>query len=245
MESGAAGTVGMGSYKGVFTLTEKIKVGKNRIRVAAISPAARNEPDISGGYVFRINHPRASLTSGSNGICHCVFDQTNNMPFQLVDPDWDTLDGGAGAAFSGYLRGYLQEFFDAVKAGDFKNPATGSTTRSTSTSPASSTTTWSTPCSRTWTRSGCPPTSTRSGGARWWPGRSGTWTSPRARPSTISSARARAWPVNGPASTAPTPSSTPSGAGSTPTRSTATPTTSASPSSRRPKGPSRWRTSTS
>ena len=36
VESGAAGTVGRSTYKGVFTLTEKIKGGKNRIRIAAI-----------------------------------------------------------------------------------------------------------------------------------------------------------------------------------------------------------------
>jgi CotH kinase protein len=125
VESGAAGTVGRSSYKGVFTLTEKIKGGKNRIRISAISPEARNEPDISGGYVFKIDHPQGFAHWRVNGICHCVFDQVNNMPFQLVDPDWDVLPGASRTAFAGYLRGYLQEFFDAVRAPDFKHPGNG------------------------------------------------------------------------------------------------------------------------
>jgi hypothetical protein len=125
VESGAAGQVSRSTYKGVYTLTEKIKAGKNRIRIAAIDPGARTEPDISGGYVFKIDHPMGFSHWRVDGICHCVFDMVNNMPFQLVDPDWDLLPGASRTAFGGYLRGNLQEFFDAVRAPDFKNPRTG------------------------------------------------------------------------------------------------------------------------
>jgi hypothetical protein len=125
VESGPTGTVGMNTYKGVYTLTEKIKVGKNRVRISAIDPAARTEPSISGGYVFKIDHPTGFGHWRVDGICHCVGNRTNNMPFQLVDPDWDQLPAASQTAFSGYLRGYLQEFFNAVNAADFRNPATG------------------------------------------------------------------------------------------------------------------------
>ena len=125
VESGAAGTVSQSTYKGVFTLTEKIKGGKNRIRIAPLDLAARTEPDITGGYVFKIDHPQGTAHWRVDGICHCVFDMINNMPFQMVDPDWDDLSAAQRTAFGGYLRGYMQEFFNAVRAPDFKNPATG------------------------------------------------------------------------------------------------------------------------
>jgi hypothetical protein len=125
VESGATGTVSRAAYKGVYTLTEKIKGGKNRIRITSIDPGARNEPDISGGYVFKIDHPYMTAHFRVNNTCHCVFDQANNMPFQLVDPDWDLLPGGSRTAFSGYLRTYMQEFIDAVRAPTFTHPTTG------------------------------------------------------------------------------------------------------------------------
>ncbi len=125
VESGVTGVVNRAAYKGIYTLTEKIKVGKNRIRIASIDLGARNEPDVTGGYVFKIDHPFGTSHFRVNNVCHCVFDQANNMPFQFVDPDWDLLPGASRTAFSGYLRTYMQEFIDAVRAPDFKHPGNG------------------------------------------------------------------------------------------------------------------------
>jgi hypothetical protein len=112
VESGKAGAVGQAAYKGVYALTEKIKISKNRIRIADVDLAARTEPAITGGYILRTDHEAPHFIAGQT-------------LFQIVDPDWDQLPPASQQAFSGYLQPYLQGFFDAVRATDFVNPANG------------------------------------------------------------------------------------------------------------------------
>ncbi len=112
VETGKTGTVGQAAYKGVYTLTEKIKINKNRLAIADVDVNARTEPGITGGYVVRTDH----------GVPHFISGQT---PFQLVEPDWDRLAPAAQVALGGYISGYMQGFFDAVRGPEFKDPATG------------------------------------------------------------------------------------------------------------------------
>ena len=112
VQTGPTGTVGQAAYQGVYTLTEKIKASKNRIRVADINPAARTEPEISGGYVLRVDH----------GLCNFIAGTT---PFQVVEPDYDRVPMEAQTAFNGYLQTYLTGFFDATRATNFTNATTG------------------------------------------------------------------------------------------------------------------------
>jgi hypothetical protein len=112
VETGAAGALGRASYKGVYTLTEKIKANKNRLRISDIDPAARTEPAITGGYVLRTDHGLWQLIAG-------------NIPFQVVEPDYDRLPPDSQMAFSGYLQKYLDGFFEALRAPTFTHPTAG------------------------------------------------------------------------------------------------------------------------
>ena len=123
VETGANGAITNPTYQGVYTLTEKIKASKNRIKVSDFDPMATTEPLVSGGYVFRIDHGDANFIV--NNICHCVFDEMPMLPFQVVEPDWDRLAPPAQMTVSNYLRTYMQDFADAALARDFKNPRTG------------------------------------------------------------------------------------------------------------------------
>ena len=112
VETGAAGTVAQAAYKGVYTLTEKIKISKNRVRIADVDPNARTEPEISGGYILRTDHGLWSFIAGTT-------------PMQVVEPDYDRVPMAAQMVFNNYLQTYLQAFFEATRATNFINAATG------------------------------------------------------------------------------------------------------------------------
>ena len=109
-ESG--GATGMRDYLGVFTLTEKIKRGKDRVNVQKLDPAATSGPGITGGYIFRIDHEQRHFTAGGTF-------------FGFVYPEWEELQLPSRAPQVGYLTGHMQEFFEAIARPDFKHPRTG------------------------------------------------------------------------------------------------------------------------
>jgi hypothetical protein len=112
VETGRTGAVARASYKGVYTLTEKIKINKNRVRINDIDLAARTEPAITGGYILRTDHEAPSFIAGQT-------------LFQVVEPDYDRVPMDAQMAFNNYLQAYLQAFFDAVRAPSFTHPVSG------------------------------------------------------------------------------------------------------------------------
>ncbi len=49
----SGGRLGYGDYIGVYVLLEKIKIDKNRVNIAQLTPQTATEPDISGGYILK------------------------------------------------------------------------------------------------------------------------------------------------------------------------------------------------
>ena len=60
--SDSIGRLSKSNYAGVYVLEEKIKRDKNRVNIAKLEPADTEEPQISGGYIFKKDHPSRSRT---------------------------------------------------------------------------------------------------------------------------------------------------------------------------------------
>ena len=51
------GTVSEDDYAGVYVLIEKIKQGPDRVDVAELTPDDNQEPEVTGGYIWKIDRP--------------------------------------------------------------------------------------------------------------------------------------------------------------------------------------------
>ncbi|MGI9241158.1 MAG: CotH kinase family protein, partial [Verrucomicrobiales bacterium] len=103
-----------GDYFGVYTLMEKIKRDDNRVDVAKISPGDTAEPDISGGYMFKMDRG----DPGDGGF------SVNNMgTLRWVEPKEEEVE--QVPAQVSWLRNNLNELDAALYASDWTHPSTG------------------------------------------------------------------------------------------------------------------------
>ena len=99
-------------YKGILSFTEKIKRGKNRVAIDSLAATDLAEPEISGGYMVRIDKGPTHLRSQMHR-------------FQVVYPDWSLLSAGARRPQVEYVADYLDAFLVALESRDFTHPETG------------------------------------------------------------------------------------------------------------------------
>ncbi len=53
-----------GTYQGVYTLVEKIKIDKNRMNLATLAPTDTVGDELTGGYVFKLDRPESTDVNG-------------------------------------------------------------------------------------------------------------------------------------------------------------------------------------
>ena len=107
------GNLTFGDYVGIYVLTEKIKRDPERVDVDKLSSPMVNEPDITGGYIFKQDR----LDQGEFGIAAA------GTIFAYVEPkEIEILQRPEQEA---YLKNYLNDFFSAVTSSDFTHPSTG------------------------------------------------------------------------------------------------------------------------
>jgi len=102
-----SGNINNNDYLGLYIWTESIKRDKDRIDVKKLESTDNNAPEITGGYMFKIDR----------------------------DPTWDTANGqyivedepGADAttAQQTYLRNYIQDYENTLYSANWLNPNTG------------------------------------------------------------------------------------------------------------------------
>ena len=107
-----------GDYVGIYIFMEKIKRGENRVDVENLEPWDSTEPQISGGYMLKIDRrdpgdsgfrtSRGNPTYGDGTLCY-------------VDPKEDEIT----TAQSLWIRGYLDEFEDALYGTNSADPERG------------------------------------------------------------------------------------------------------------------------
>ena len=113
-------------YGGIYVLDEKIKVGKNRVNIAKLSPDDATEPALSGGYMVKKDKTSPgdvlfTTTSGQTLIFHdpkppdltplqqgWIVNYLNQFERALYSPSW--LSAGGTNHYSNYID--LDSFVD-------------------------------------------------------------------------------------------------------------------------------------
>ncbi|MDO8545132.1 MAG: CotH kinase family protein [Opitutaceae bacterium] len=97
------------AYVGVYALTDKIKIAKNRVDIAELRADATEAPAITGGYLLKIDVPDANEYSWSteHGL-----DIDTISSVLVASPKADKLN----PAQRDYIRGYVQQMENALHA---------------------------------------------------------------------------------------------------------------------------------
>jgi len=92
-----------GNYRGLYFLTEKIKIDKNRVNIAQLETTDNSFPNISGGYIFKAD----KLTGGDvPAWITPAYDYWEDVNYIYHDPKPEEITMEQGA--------YLQDYFDTI-----------------------------------------------------------------------------------------------------------------------------------
>jgi len=104
-----------GDYRGVYQLTEHIRIGKNRVNIPELKVTDTAESLISGGYLIEVDERR--------GEDFC-FDSTKTaMVFCLSHPE--TLLEAGWEPHREYIVDYIRQTDEAIFGDSFTDPSTG------------------------------------------------------------------------------------------------------------------------
>ena len=104
-------------YFGVYVFMEKIKRGENRVDVEALLPEHKSEPEITGGYIFKIDQP----DPGDAGFTTSRGTPRGDGKFAWVYPKEDEVTNEQ----SSWFRNHLNELEDALYGPNFQSPDFG------------------------------------------------------------------------------------------------------------------------
>jgi len=99
-------------YAGVYIFMERVKRGNDRVDVERLDPLDSEAPDITGGYIFKIDKPDPGKTAWSAG--------GQGSMYYVYPPDADITP-----AQSTWLRGYIDAFGGALNGAGFADPVSG------------------------------------------------------------------------------------------------------------------------
>lgn len=105
------GAVTTNTYFGIYVVEEQIKIGAHRVPVETVSPLALQPPEVTGGYLFKIDRGGPNET----GI------GTPHQFFLVVDP----MSGELTPAQYMYLQGYFNAFDAGLYGPNAKDPVQG------------------------------------------------------------------------------------------------------------------------
>ncbi len=113
-------SVDASDYQGVYVLMEEVEVDDDRVAITDLAPADVAEPEVTGGYLFKIDRTgdgEAGLTWGTGTAGQWDFQQG----FVAVEPSEEELM----PAQQRYLEGRLDALGAALAAADGTDPGTG------------------------------------------------------------------------------------------------------------------------
>lgn len=99
-------------YLGIYVLQERIRVDKNRVDIAELTPSDNALPDVSGGYLFFKDRPAEgdlTITTTSGQELIVLYPKSDKITQSQID----------------YLLGYLNDFEAALYGPNWLNPLTG------------------------------------------------------------------------------------------------------------------------
>ena len=106
-----------GEYRGVYALTERIKIDKNRLNLSKLKTADIAGDQLTGGYLLKIDRP-------DSGYWVSPFKARNDIqavPVSYVDPEVKDLS----IEQKNYIKDYVTAFETALKADSYKDPIAG------------------------------------------------------------------------------------------------------------------------
>ncbi|HZZ20855.1 MAG TPA: CotH kinase family protein [Opitutaceae bacterium] len=99
----AGGALDTTSYSGIVSMTDRIKIASNRVNIFDIDVDDITAPNVTGGYILKIDHPDPDAYS---------FTTTAGDTVQLDSPELDVLAPQQTA----YITGYVQQMENAMYA---------------------------------------------------------------------------------------------------------------------------------
>ena len=113
------GVLDSSDYMGVYVLMENIKIDSNRVDIASLNPSQNTGPEITGGYLLKID--RTDGESGSSW--HTDRGVPSQPASNLVYADPEVSD--LSQAQRDYIRDYVQDFEDALYGPNSTDPQLG------------------------------------------------------------------------------------------------------------------------
>jgi hypothetical protein len=113
-----------GTYQGVYTLVEKIKIDKNRMKLATLTPADTTGDGLTGGYILKLDRAESTDVNGRDYWISPYKAWTSLQQqeyFLLQDPDGIDLDP---RQFN-YIKNYVTDFENAMYSDKYGDKVTG------------------------------------------------------------------------------------------------------------------------
>jgi hypothetical protein len=111
------GAVATATYNGIYVLEEKIKRGTDRVDVDKVQPEHVREPEVSGGYLFKVDRP----DPGDTGFSF------RGQTFLYLEPKETELKLPQWAVQRAYIQNYFLKFTTALYGTGFRDPVNGYT----------------------------------------------------------------------------------------------------------------------
>jgi hypothetical protein len=111
----AGGPVTADDYNGIYVLEEKIKRATNRIDIAKLNPDDNTPPDVTGGYMLRIDR----LGPGENGL------NAAGQSIVYGDPEEPVILTPERVPQQQYIENYMNAFWTALNSANFTNATLG------------------------------------------------------------------------------------------------------------------------
>jgi hypothetical protein len=99
----AGGILDYTSYSGITLMDDRIKVGTDRVNIYSIATDDITAPNVTGGYILRIDHPESD---------EYTWTTTSGVTVMLDTPKLDVIAQPQIA----YITGYVQQMEDAMNA---------------------------------------------------------------------------------------------------------------------------------
>ena len=110
------GALDADDYYGVYVLMENIEVGEGRVDVDELTPADQGHPNITGGYIIKMDRADAEEDSSWD-----TAGTPSNSVMVHVDPKREEIS----AEQTAYIRGYIEEFEQALLGPNSTDPNLG------------------------------------------------------------------------------------------------------------------------
>lgn len=110
------GAIQSGNYNGIYVIEEKIKRGKDRVDVDNLEPEHLVQPEVTGGYLLKIDRPdpnEGNFSAGGQGS------------LAYVDPKYAEIRSAARDPQEKYILGYINSFGTALNGANFRDPNIG------------------------------------------------------------------------------------------------------------------------